>query len=106
MTNGGIENVGGGFALSGTIGQPDAGPMTGGSFELTGGYWAGAAAIPCPQDVTGDGVVNVLDLIQLLLCFGQPVTPPCDTGQDTNGDGAVNVLDLIDVLLAFGQGCP
>src|SRR5882724_11803507 len=29
------------FALSGTIGQHDAGgPMTGGRFSLTGGFWA------------------------------------------------------------------
>ncbi len=49
--------------------------------------------------------VNVLDLIELLLCFGQPGDPPCDTA-DLNADGAVNVLDLIDLLLAFGTACP
>ena len=26
---------------------------------------------PCPTDINGDGVTNVLDLIQLLLQFGQ-----------------------------------
>ena len=61
---------------------------------------------PCPTDTNNDGVTNVLDLIALLLCFGQPDTPPCDTGQDVNGDGNVNVLDLIELLLAFGQACP
>ncbi len=60
----------------------------------------------CDGDVNGDGTVNVLDLIDLLLCFGQPDTPPCDTGQDVNGDGVTNVLDLIDLLLVFGQACP
>ncbi len=60
----------------------------------------------CPADITGDGVTNVLDLIDLLLCFGLPATAPCDTGQDVNGDGTVNVLDLIDLLLAFGTACP
>ena len=64
----------------------------------------------CAADIapppTGDGVVNVLDLIDLLLCFGQPASPPCDTGQDINGDGTINVLDLIDLLLVFGQACP
>ncbi len=59
----------------------------------------------CPPDITGDGVVNVLDLIDMLLCFGLPATAPCDIGQDVNGDGNVNVLDLIDVLLAFGTAC-
>jgi len=60
----------------------------------------------CPTDVNTDGVTNVLDLIALLLCFGQPDDPPCDTGQDINCDLTINVLDLIDLLLAFGQPCP
>ncbi|MHC4108701.1 MAG: hypothetical protein ACYSTY_11505, partial [Planctomycetota bacterium] len=58
----------------------------------------------CPEDITGDGVINVLDLIDLLLCFGQPAVPGCEA-EDVNGDGTVNVLDLIDVLLEFGQSC-
>jgi len=66
----------------------------------------GPVGSPCPEDVNGDGTVNVLDLIDLLLCFGQPATPPCDTGQDVNNDGTINVLDLIDLLLAFGTACP
>ncbi len=57
------------------------------------------------EDVNGDGAVNVLDLIDLLLCFGQPASPPCDA-PDLNGDGTVNVLDLIDLLLVFGASCP
>ncbi len=60
---------------------------------------------PCPEDVNGDGVTNVLDLIDLLLCFGQPAVPGC-VAEDLNNDGTVNVLDLIDLLLEFGQACP
>ena len=55
--------------------------------------------------VHGDGTVNVLDLIDLLLCFGLPAVPGC-VAEDINGDGTVNVLDLIDLLLAFGIPCP
>ena len=37
---------GGGYELSGTIGQPDAGPvLEGGNYRLVGGFWAGAAAV-------------------------------------------------------------
>ena len=61
--------------------------------------------VPCPEDVNGDGTVNVLDLIDLLLCFGQPAVPSCEA-EDINEDGTVNVLDLIDLLLEFGQACP
>ncbi len=106
IDGGGGTSSGGGFELSGTVGQPDAGPfMTGGSFELRGGFWAGPAPIPCPEDTNGDGAVNVLDLIDLLLCFGQPAVPGCES-EDINRDGTVNVLDLIDLLLAFGTSCP
>ena len=37
---GGMRSTGGDFELSGTIGQPDAGRMSGGDFTLTGGFWA------------------------------------------------------------------
>ena len=31
----------GGFSLSGTTGQPDAGLLTGGGYSLAGGFWGG-----------------------------------------------------------------
>ena len=55
----------------------------------------------CPPDINGDGTVDVLDLIELLLAFGGT-----DPAADTNNDGVVNVLDLIELLLAFGTTCP
>ena len=65
----------------------------------------GRGIFTCASDLNVDAVVNVIDLIDLLLCFGQPATPPCDSA-DINGDGVTNVLDLIDLLLAFGTTCP
>jgi len=35
---------GGGYSLGGTIGQPDAGVLSGGGYTLAGGFWGGAAA--------------------------------------------------------------
>ena len=35
-----MSSTGGDLELSGTIGQPDAGVMTGGDLELVGGFWA------------------------------------------------------------------
>lgn len=61
--------------------------------------------ITMPEDVNGDGTVNVLDLIDLLMCFGLTAEAPC-TSADVNGDGFVNVLDLIELLLAFGTTSP
>lgn len=41
IDGGGGTSTGGVYAVSGTIGQPDAGePMTGGNFSLTGGFWS------------------------------------------------------------------
>lgn len=43
----GYACTGGSFALSGTIGQPDAGPpLGGGTFGLDGGFWLGGATAP------------------------------------------------------------
>jgi hypothetical protein len=42
MDGGGGTSTGGVFAVSGTIGQPDANaqPLTGGNFSLVGGFWS------------------------------------------------------------------
>ena len=56
-------------------------------------------------DVNCDCVVNVVDLIDLLLCFGQPAVSGCEMA-DVNQDGAVNVLDLIGLLFDFSAVCP
>ena len=37
-------STGGGYSLGGTIGQPDAGSLSGGSYTLNGGFWGGAVA--------------------------------------------------------------
>jgi len=34
---------GGGYSLGGTVGQPDAGVLSGGGYTLAGGFWGGAA---------------------------------------------------------------
>ena len=41
IDGGGGQTSGGAYIVTGTIGQPEAGVMTGGGYELLGGYWAG-----------------------------------------------------------------
>jgi hypothetical protein len=44
IDGGGAMNASGGsFGLSGTIGQPEAGRASGGSYTLNSGFWIGAA---------------------------------------------------------------
>src|SRR5687768_18612225 len=45
IDGGGGTSSGGPYTLSGTIGQPDAGTLAGGSFSLVGGFWGGAFAV-------------------------------------------------------------
>jgi len=46
---GGMNSSGGSYAVSGTIGQHDAGgPMTGGGYSLTGGFWALVSVLQTP----------------------------------------------------------
>ena len=55
----------------------------------------------CPEDVTGDDVVDVLDLLAVLAAWGDTGALP----EDVTGDGVVDVLDLLAVLGAWGP-CP
>ena len=48
VAGGGGTSSGGNFALSGTIGQPDAGHMSGGNFTIDGGFWGILAAVQSP----------------------------------------------------------
>jgi hypothetical protein len=76
IDGGGGTSSGGGFELTGTIGQPDAGAIAGGNFELAGGFWPGIIGAPvntCPPDIAppgGDGIVNVNDLLAVINGWG------------------------------------
>jgi hypothetical protein len=41
LDGGGGTSTGGPYTVSGTIGQPDAGALSGGTFTLQGGFWPG-----------------------------------------------------------------
>ena len=48
IDGGGGTSTGGVYSVSGTIGQPDAGHLTGGNFTLDGGFWGVIAAVQLP----------------------------------------------------------
>jgi hypothetical protein len=48
IDGGGGTSTGGVYSVSGTIGQPDAGPMRGGNYTLEGGFWGVIAAVQTP----------------------------------------------------------
>ena len=52
----------------------------------------------CPADINGDGVVDVVDLLEVVGSWGESGVP-----SDINGDGVVNVSDLLAVVDAWGS---
>ena len=110
VTNGGFDN-GQLFAFNADLSKRWVKPLTGNNL---GGPAIGPGGImvvcgtgtdvrayqtaPCPADITGDGVVDVLDLLAVLGAWGD--CPGCP--QDITGDGVVDVLDLLEVLAAWG----
>jgi hypothetical protein len=56
---------------------------------------------PCPGDATGDGVVDVNDLLYLLSVWGTD-----DPNADFDDNGVVDVDDVLILLSHFGESCP
>ena len=97
---GDMLSVGGGFELSGTIGQPDAGVLSGGGFTLAGGFWFGQS----PGDSNEDGGINLLDYVELNACASGPgsgfVDPSCACF-DHDADHDVDLEDVAEFQRMF-----
>jgi hypothetical protein len=52
-----------------------------------------ALSVTIPGDINGDGIVNILDVSQILANW-QSTVPPAPSAPDLNGDGKINVLDF------------
>lgn len=109
IDGGGGTSAGGAFSITGTVGQPDAGPsspMVGGAFEATGGFWVAASdTCACPGDHNGDGLRNGADVQIFTSCLTSSVNCSC---ADTDLNGEVNLADaavFVSQLLA-GANCP
>jgi hypothetical protein len=99
------------FELSGTIGQADGGvSMTGGDFELVGGFWPGVEEY-CPCDLDCDGDVDLSDLAELLAAYGtcpgdEGYNPAANVYENTPPDGCIDLNDLAELLGHYGEVCP
>ncbi len=96
--------TGSGFELSGTVGQPDAGPLEGGGFTLTGGFWFEQG----PLDCNYDGGVTICDYDDFNQCaWGPDGTPPSGldtpcTCFDLDADGDVDLRDFGSLQMMMG----
>ncbi|MBI1925524.1 hypothetical protein HYR99_14880 [Candidatus Poribacteria bacterium] len=71
--------------------------------KITPHTQSGGVIIHPLWDVNKDGVVNVMDLVQVGLAFRRSGT---GLPADVNGDGVVDILDLIAVTTHFGESIP
>ena len=106
IDGGGGNGSGGGFSLAATIGQADAGRITGGTFTLDGGFWAaalGATCYPNCDNSTIQPILNVGDFSCFLANFAAG-------NQYANCDASVaapvlNVNDFTCFLAKYAAGC-
>jgi hypothetical protein len=113
---GAMFSTGGAYSLGGTIGQPDAGVMSGGSYTLVGGFWA--VSIPsapevCLGDADCDGDVDFFDIDPFVAKLGCPGVDPvgCSSGCswqncDVDEDGDVDFFDIDPFVGQLGSVCP
>lgn len=104
VDGGGGTSTGGVYALSGTIGQHDAGRMTGGAYTIEGGFWGGAAAnLPCnAADLApAFGILDLADVVAFVTAFTAQ-NPLADLTQD----GIYDLNDIVAFVTAFNAGCP
>ena len=61
----------------------------------------------CPEDLDGNGSIDLSDLQILLAAYGStPGHPAWSPDADFNGDGTVDLSDLQQLLSVYGTVCP
>ena len=97
---GGMYAAGGSYELSGTIGQPDAGVLLGGEYQLAGAFWFPVL----PGDAGEDGVIGLFDYNEFQSCLDGPdggtLPPPCWVF-DVNESGTVDLTDFAAIQQSF-----
>lgn len=109
VDGGGGTSTDGTITVSGTIGQADAGRLTGAPYiSVAGGYWGAASGAPtCPADFNDDGFVDDDDFVffansyNILEC-SDPLMP-LDCPADLNMDTLVDDNDFVIFVAAYNE---
>ena len=109
VAGGGGTSTNGQYALSGTIGQPEAGSMSGGNYTLQGGFWGVVAAVQTPGapplTITPSGANVIISWPSTSTGFGLEETPGLHPANwspapPTNSDN----LTIKSVVMPAGPG--
>ena len=101
IDGGGGRSTSGDFALVGTIGQPDAGQMSGADYKLAGGFWPRGPLVSC--------LVDFEHFAQFALYW---LDESCDEGNDwcfgadLDWSTAVDLSDMRELAYWWLAECP
>jgi len=60
-----------------------------------------------PWDVDINGIINILDILQIAVAFGtSPGDPKWNPQADVDPNGIINILDVLQVAVHFGESYP
>ena len=111
IDSGGTQtSTGGGMTLSATIGQADAGTLTGpGTLEIQGGYWFSGVVYCDSIDFNNNGsFFDPEDIDAFLSVYGEgpciPVTATCGDIDFNNDTSLYDPCDIDSFLLVFSEG--
>ncbi len=105
IDGGGImRSSSGNIEMSATIGQLDAGVLSGGGIELTGGFWFRVSPMDCDEN----GSVGFGDYQRFLDCVTGPVPPVLEDCRccDANASNTVDLLDWGIFQREFNDASP
>jgi hypothetical protein len=92
IDGGGGTSTGGVYSVSGTIGQPDASPMSGGNFTLQGGFWGIISAV----QTTGAPLLSIArTTTNTVAVFWPSPSTGWTLQQNTNSVSSVNWSNVV-----------
>ena len=98
IDGGGGSSTGGIYSVSGTIGQPDAGRMSGGNFTLDGGFWGLIAAVQTP----GAPLLRVVFSSSNTVVVAWPLSSTGFNLQENAAFGTANWAPVTNVPIVVG----
>src|SRR6266403_6412819 len=99
IDGGGGTSTGGVYSVSGTIGQPDAGHLSGGNYTIDGGFWGIIAAIQTP----GAPQLRVVLTSTNTVIVAWPVPSTGFSLQENASLGTTNWSDLTNVSVVGSE---